>query len=45
MNSDNNKIRSFKKLLDLIDEIREKCPWDKEQTIQSLSHLTIEETF
>ena len=45
MNSDKNKIRSFKKLLDLIDEIREKCPWDKEQTIQSLSHLTIEETF
>jgi len=45
MNSDKNKIRSFKKLLDLIDEIREKCPWDKEQTIKSLSHLTIEETF
>ena len=45
MNSEKNKIKSFKKLLDLMDELREKCPWDKEQTIESLSHLTIEETY
>ena len=37
MNSEKNKIKSFKKLLDLMDELREKCPWDKEQTIESLS--------
>ena len=45
MNSEKNKIKSFKKLLDLMDELRKKCPWDKEQTIESLSHLTIEETY
>jgi XTP/dITP diphosphohydrolase len=45
MNSEKKKLKSFKKLLDLMDELREKCPWDKEQTIESLSHLTIEETY
>ena len=45
MNSIENKKKSFEKLIDLIDSIREKCPWDKEQTFESLSHLTIEETF
>ena len=45
MNSKKKKLKSFKKLLDLMDELREKCPWDKEQTIESLSHLTIEETY
>ena len=28
-----------------MDELREKCPWDKKQTIQSLRHLTIEEVY
>jgi len=33
------------KLKDIMDELREKCPWDKKQTIESLRHLTIEETY
>lgn len=33
------------RLLNIMDELREKCPWDKKQTIHSLSHLTIEETY
>ena len=45
MNSIENKKKSFEKLIYLIDSIREKCPWDKEQTFESLSQLTIEETF
>ena len=45
MNSIKSKIKSFQKLLYLIDNIREECPWDREQTFDSLSHLTIEETF
>ena len=45
MNSTKNKIKLFQKLIDLIDNIREKCPWDREQTFNSLSHLTVEETY
>ncbi len=36
---------SFVRLLEIMDELREKCPWDKKQTLQSLRHLTIEETY
>ncbi len=36
---------AFNRLLDIMDELREKCPWDKKQTLQSLRHLTIEETY
>ena len=36
---------SFGRLLDIMDELRAKCPWDKKQTIESLRHLTIEETY
>lgn len=36
---------SFEKLLTIMDELRSKCPWDKEQTFESLRHLTIEETY
>jgi XTP/dITP diphosphohydrolase len=36
---------SFLRLLQIMDELREKCPWDKKQTIESIRHLTIEETF
>ncbi|MEN8187748.1 MAG: nucleoside triphosphate pyrophosphohydrolase, partial [Bacteroidota bacterium] len=39
------QLEAIEKLLDTMDEIREKCPWDKKQTIQSLRHLTIEETY
>lgn len=39
------EIRAFVKLLDIMDELREKCPWDREQTFESLRSLTIEETY
>ncbi len=45
MYSRDKQIKAFEKLLDIMDEIREKCPWDKKQTMQSLRHLTIEETY
>ncbi len=35
----------FERLLKIMDELREKCPWDKKQTMETLRHLTIEETF
>jgi len=40
-----NSNKSFSRLLDIMDELRAKCPWDKKQTIESLRHLTIEETY
>jgi XTP/dITP diphosphohydrolase len=39
------RITEFSRLLDIMDELRAKCPWDKEQTFESLRHLTIEETY
>ena len=39
------KLKAFERLLKVMDELREKCPWDKKQTIESLRHLTIEETY
>jgi XTP/dITP diphosphohydrolase len=39
------QLKAFSDLLDIMDEIREKCPWDQKQTLQSLRHLTIEETY
>jgi len=36
---------AFKRLLEIMDELREKCPWDKKQTIDSLRSLTLEETY
>jgi len=39
------EIRAFVRLLDIMDELREKCPWDREQTTESLRPLTIEETY
>ena len=39
------KLEAFNRLLDIMDELREKCPWDREQTFDSLRNLTIEETF
>jgi len=38
-------LAAFEKLLNVMDELRAKCPWDKKQTIQSLRYLTIEETY
>ncbi len=38
-------IAQFTRLLDIMDELREKCPWDRKQTFESLRHLTIEETY
>ncbi|HSV89199.1 MAG TPA: nucleoside triphosphate pyrophosphohydrolase [Bacteroidales bacterium] len=39
------RLAGFAKLLDIMDELRTKCPWDKKQTFESLRHLTIEETY
>ncbi len=39
------RLKAFGRLLTIMDELREKCPWDKEQTTESLRHLTIEETY
>jgi XTP/dITP diphosphohydrolase len=39
------RLTEFSRLLDIMDELRAKCPWDKEQTFDSLRHLTIEETY
>jgi XTP/dITP diphosphohydrolase len=36
---------AFQKLLDIMDELRDNCPWDKKQTCESLRHLTLEETY
>ncbi len=39
------KTIAFQRLLDIMDDLREKCPWDREQTMESLRNLTIEETY
>ena len=39
------KLNAFDRLLTIMDELRENCPWDKKQTMESLRHLTIEETY
>lgn len=39
------KLAAFRKLLEIMDELRMKCPWDQKQTIASLRYLTIEETY
>ena len=41
----NDTLKAFARLLEIMDELREKCPWDKEQTLESLRKLTIEETY
>lgn len=45
MHTKQEKLDAFSRLLDIMDELREKCPWDKKQTLQSLRYLTIEETY
>ena len=39
------KLAAFERLLTIMDELREKCPWDRKQTFESLRNLTIEETY
>jgi XTP/dITP diphosphohydrolase len=39
------KLKAFERLLRIMDDLRDKCPWDKKQTMESLRHLTIEETY
>ena len=39
------RLIAFKRLLDIMDDLREKCPWDQKQTFESLRNLTIEETY
>ena len=39
------QMQAFARLLDIMDELREKCPWDKKQTMQTLRPLTIEEIY
>lgn len=45
MNTKEQKLQAFSRLLDIMDDLREKCPWDKKQTFESLRYLTIEETY
>ncbi|MFC4268969.1 nucleoside triphosphate pyrophosphohydrolase [Polaribacter marinivivus] len=45
MNSRESQLKAINRLLDIMDDLREKCPWDKKQTLESLRHLTIEETY
>ena len=45
MNPRKVQLAAFNRLLDIMDDLREKCPWDKKQTLESLRHLTIEETY
>ncbi|NHF61251.1 nucleoside triphosphate pyrophosphohydrolase [Flavobacteriaceae bacterium TP-CH-4] len=45
MNSREDQLKAFDRLLTIMDELRAQCPWDKKQTMQSLRHLTIEETY
>jgi MazG family protein len=45
MNSRETQLNAFDRLLTIMDELREKCPWDRKQTMESLRHLTIEETY
>ncbi len=45
MNSRKDQLKAFDRLLTIMDELREQCPWDQKQTLESLRHLTIEETY
>lgn len=45
MNTREEQLKAFSRLLDIMDELREKCPWDKKQTMATLRPLTIEEVY
>ena len=40
-----NRLKAFERLLNIMDDLRAKCPWDMKQTLESLRYLTIEETY
>src|ERR1700704_6815195 len=42
---ENKTAENFLRLVGIMDELREKCPWDRKQTIETLRHMTIEETY
>ncbi|MDD3003830.1 nucleoside triphosphate pyrophosphohydrolase [Flavobacterium sp.] len=45
MNTRDQQLQAFSRLLDIMDDLRAQCPWDMKQTMQTLRHLTIEETY
>lgn len=45
MNARKEQLKAFDRLLTIMDELRAQCPWDKKQTMETLRHLTIEETY
>lgn len=45
MNSTASKLEAFERLLNIMDDLRAQCPWDRKQTFESLRHLTLEETY
>ncbi len=45
MNTRADQLKAFDRLLTIMDELRAQCPWDKKQTMETLRHLTIEETY
>jgi XTP/dITP diphosphohydrolase len=45
MNTRKDQLQAFKRLLDIMDELREKCPWDRKQTMETLRTLSIEEIY
>ncbi|GGE94092.1 XTP/dITP diphosphohydrolase [Chishuiella changwenlii] len=45
MSTRKNQLQAFERLLDIMDELREKCPWDRKQTMESLRTLSIEEIY
>src|SRR5690606_67755 len=45
MNTRQSQLAAFDRLLTIMDELREQCPWDKKQTFETLRHLTIEEVY
>jgi XTP/dITP diphosphohydrolase len=44
-NQTDPRLQAFERLLNIMDELRNGCPWDKKQTFESLRYLTIEETY
>lgn len=45
MSQRKNQLKAFDRLLTIMNELRAQCPWDKKQTLHTLRHLTIEETY
>jgi len=45
MHTKQERLEAFERLIDIMDELREKCPWDKEQTFETLRNLTVEEVY